>query len=84
MDECMWTPQIVFLNAFETPTSQKAPNSANFYVSKQGKITLYRRNAILTFSCGMEFSRFPFDVQVSSQFVMNFLNYALKNYFFPS
>ena len=71
----MWTPQIVFLNVFQTPTRQKAANSATFYVSKQGKITSYHRNAILTFSCGMEFSSFPFDVQVGLQFIMNFVNY---------
>merc|ERR1712223_448681 len=46
-----------------TPNSINGP-PLSFFLFRHGTIMSYRRNAKLTFSCGMEFSNFPFDIQV--------------------
>ena len=71
VEECMWTPQMKFLNVYEmknynpTPTSEKG-SPLEFYLLKNKTIWSYLSHSKLTFSCGMDFSNFPFDIQVKS------------------
>ena len=64
VEECMWTPKMMFLNVIGM-TNHKS-NSATgstltFFLFRNGTVISYRRNSRLTFSCGMEFSNFPFE-----------------------
>ena len=63
VDECMWTPQMMFLNVIPTPKSAKE-SALSFYLTRNGTVMAHRKYSRLTFSCGMEFSNFPFDIQV--------------------
>ena len=68
VEECIWTPKMMFLNLNAMASPNPSANSVNgplsIYLFRSGTIMSYRRNAKLTFSCGMEFSNFPFDIQV--------------------
>ena len=71
VEECIWTPKMMFLNLNAMASPNPTPNSINgpplsFFLFRHGTIMSYRRNAKLTFSCGMEFSNFPFDIQVNN------------------
>ena len=71
VEECMWTPKMMFLNLNAMASPNPSANSVSgpplsIYLFRSGTIMSYRRNAKLTFSCGMEFSNFPFDIQVIS------------------
>ena len=69
VEDCMWTPKMAFLNVNEMKNHNPTPTSANgspleFFILKNGTMSSYLRNAKITFSCGMDFSHFPFDIQV--------------------
>ena len=63
VNECMWTPKMMFLNVIPTPKFQKG-SPLSFYLFRNGTVMAHRKYSRLTFSCGMEFSNFPFDIQV--------------------
>ena len=82
VEECLWTPQMTFLNALPTAGKNLGSNSeqssfTTFYVSKDQTLTSLKRHGRLTFSCPMWFSNFPFDVQVhkttSNKTYLNFI-----------
>ena len=69
VEECLWTPQMTFLNVLPTAGENFGSNSekssfTTFYVSKHQELTSLKRHGRLTFSCPMWFSNFPFDTQV--------------------
>ena len=69
VEECLWTPQMTFLNILPTAGQNLGSNSekssfATYYVSEHQELTSLKRHGRLTFSCPMWFSNFPFDVQV--------------------
>ena len=68
VEECLWTPKMMFVNANERAVSSSSNIQQNsklkYFLIKNGSVVLYRRSSKLTFSCGMDFSSFPFDIQV--------------------
>ena len=68
VEECLWTPKMMFVNANEKEVSSssniKQNSKLKYFLIKNGSVVLYRRSSKLTFSCGMDFSSFPFDIQV--------------------
>ena len=69
VEECLWTPKMMFVNANERAVSSASSNieqnsKLKYFLIKNGSVVLYRRSSKLTFSCGMDFSSFPFDIQV--------------------
>ena len=68
VEKCMWTPQMMFVNVIPTPKLDKG-SSLSYYLFRNGTImNIHRKYSRLTFSCGMEFSNFPFDIQVSKHY----------------
>ena len=68
VEECLWTPKMMFVNANERAVSSSSSSSNSklkYFLIKNGSVVLYRRSSKLTFSCGMDFSSFPFDIQVN-------------------
>ena len=69
VEECLWTPKMMFVNANEkeasSPSNIKQNSKLKYFLVKNGSVVLYRRSSKLTFSCGMDFSSFPFDIQVN-------------------
>ena len=67
VEECLWTPKMMFVNANERAVSSSSSSSNSklkYFLIKNGSVVVYRRSSKLTFSCGMDFSSFPFDIQV--------------------
>ena len=66
VEECLWTPKMMFVNANERAVSSSSSSNSKlkYFLIKNGSVVLYRRSSKLTFSCGMDFSSFPFDIQV--------------------
>ena len=66
VEECLWTPKMMFVNANERAVSSSSSSNSKlkYFLIKNGSVVRYRRSSKLTFSCGMDFSSFPFDIQV--------------------
>ena len=69
VEDCLWTPNMYYISvdkiSFHNPTPTQAIGSPiSFHLNYTRSITSWFHISKLTLSCGMDFSWYPFDLQV--------------------
>ena len=69
VEDCLWTAKMHYINVDKmftyNPTPTKNIGSPLFtYLNNMGEVTSWLKNSKLILSCGMDFARYPFDLQV--------------------
>ena len=87
VQDCLWTPNMYFISvdkiSFHNPTPTQAIGSPiSYHLNYTRSITSWFHISKLTLSCGMDFSWYPFDLQVSDKNVaLTFLNLMVVRYY---
>ena len=87
VEDCLWTPNMYYISAdkisFHNPTPTQAVGSpVSYHLNYTRSITSWFHISKLTLSCGMDFSWYPFDLQVSDKNVaLTFLNLMVVRYY---
>ena len=82
--DCLWIPKMYYISvdkiSFNNPTPTEAVGSPiSYHLNHTRSITSWFHISKLTLSCGMDFSWYPFDIQVFTKFTPSFLSYLLNS-----
>ena len=69
VEECLWTPKMYYISvdkiSFNNPTPTAAVGSPiSYHLNHTRSLTSWFHISKLTLSCGMDFTLYPFDLQV--------------------
>ena len=70
VETCLWIPRFSFASVIglsswhSTPTSSVGP-PMEFFLSREGRIEVVMDRFHVTLACAMDFSKYPFDIQVN-------------------
>ena len=69
VQDCLWTPKMYYISvdkiSFNNPTPTAAVGSPiSYHLNYTKSLTSWFHISKLTLSCGMDFSLYPFDIQV--------------------
>ena len=78
--DCLWIPKMYYISvdkiSFNNPTPTEAVGSPiSYHLNHTRSITSWFHISKLTLSCGMDFSWYPFDIQVFTKSTPSFLSY---------
>ena len=74
VEDCLWTPTMYYAGVDEitsyspTPT-RKIGSPFSYYLNNTGELISWMHVSKLSLSCGMDFSLYPFDIQVNHIFI---------------
>ena len=90
VEDCLWTPKMYYISvdkiSFFNPTPTEAVGSPiSYHLNYTRSLTSWFHISKLTLSCGMDFTWYPFDLQVKRRpFLLNTLSYvyaSMNRYF---
>ena len=81
--DCLWIPKMYYISvdkiSFNNPTPTEAVGSPiSYHLNHTRSITSWFHISKLTLSCGMDFSWYPFDIQVFTKLTPSFLSYLFN------